>query len=200
MWKFILKDGTVVTGDREQIAKELNFFDDVYDDDVWDEFCDGFNVQWVDNDNVDNIETINREKVYEFINDLHLQYEGKEIYFGTTKEFCKDHNMPEFVYYEDFSQDMIKLPKKEFGIKDLKIMFVVKNLETNETMQFETLEDVAEWFNFSEDIYADGVWDKFIELHSKTYEIRRIVHYISADMKVDKNYPIKNKEDDDLPF
>ena len=54
MWKFILKDGTVVTGNREEIAKELNFFDDVWDDDVWDEFCSYYKVEWIDeNDNVD---------------------------------------------------------------------------------------------------------------------------------------------------
>ena len=111
MWKFILSDGTVVTGNREEIAEWFNFFDDVYDDEVWDEFCDGFNVQWVDDDNVDNIETIDYEKVYEFINDLHLQYEGKEIYFGTTKEFCKDRNMSKYDYYFDFSRNIIKLPK-----------------------------------------------------------------------------------------
>lgn len=111
MWKFILKDGTVVTGDREEIAKELNFFHDVWDDDVWDEFCDGLNVQWVDNDNVDNIETINREKVYEFINDLHLQYEGKEIYFGCTKEFCREHNMSIDKYYFGNSRNAFIIPR-----------------------------------------------------------------------------------------
>ena len=150
------------------------------------------------------METFVEEKIYEFLNDLHIHYEGKEIYFGSTKEYCRDYNIPEYDYYDCdwYSKDLIKLPKTEFGIKDLKIMFVVKNLETNETMQFETLQDVAEWFKFSEDIYEDGVWDKFIELHSKNYEIRRVAYYITGDIKVDKNFPfIKRKyEDDDLPF
>lgn len=50
MWKFTLSDGTVVIGYREQIAKWLNFFDDVYDDDVWDEFCSYYKVEWIDED------------------------------------------------------------------------------------------------------------------------------------------------------
>ena len=141
------------------------------------------------------------EKIYEFLNDLHLQYEGREIYFGTAKEFCREHNISEYDYYE-YDWFDIRLPKRgEFIHTNSKIMYVLKNLETNETIHFETLQDVAQWFNFCEDIYADGVWDRFIEHISKNHEIRRIVYYVAADLKVDKNFPIKNEEDDDdIPF
>lgn len=50
-------------------------------------------------------------------------------------------------------------------------MYEIKNLKTNETMRFETMQDVAEWFNFFEDIYEEGVWDRFIELHP-SYEFK----------------------------
>lgn len=54
-------------------------------------------------------------------------------------------------------------------------MYVVKNLKTNETMRFETMEAVAQWFNFFEDVYEEGVWDKFIELQfKKTWQIKKI--------------------------
>ena len=39
MYMLIMADGTVYIGDREQIARELNFSEDVYDDEVWDKFC-----------------------------------------------------------------------------------------------------------------------------------------------------------------
>lgn len=208
--KNLKTNGTMSFETRLDVVQWIILFEDIYEDSVWDKFIEqnskNYEIKRVDNEletNDDEMETIDDEKVYDYINRLNLRYKGKSIYFGTTKEFCREHNMPEFVYYEDFSQDMIKLPKRsEFATTTKKIMYVVKNLETNETMQFETLEDVAQWFNFSEDLYADGVWDRFIELYSKTYEIRRIAYYISADIKVDKNFPIKNKEDDDvdLPF
>ncbi len=57
------------------------------------------------------METVNYEKVYEFLNELGLEYEGKHIYFGTTKDFCQEHHIDELDYYEYFSQDLIKLPK-----------------------------------------------------------------------------------------
>lgn len=53
-------------------------------------------------------------------------------------------------------------------------MYHVKNLENNETMEFDSMQEVAQWFNFWEDIYEDGVWDRFIELNQKTYEIKEI--------------------------
>lgn len=68
MWKFTLYDGTVVTGNREEIAKEFNFFDDVYDDEVWDDFCYGFNVEWIDEDgNVDNYVHLTDEEYEELM-------------------------------------------------------------------------------------------------------------------------------------
>jgi len=57
------------------------------------------------------MEIVNYQKVYEFLNELGLEYEGKQIYFGTTKEFCQQHQIDESEYYEYFSQDIIKLPK-----------------------------------------------------------------------------------------
>ena len=208
--KNLKTNGTTSFETRLDVVQWIILFEDIYEDSVWDKFIElhskTYEIKRVDNEletNDDEMETIDDEKVYEFLNRLNLTYKGKEIYFGSTKEFCRDYNILEYDYYDCdwYSKDLIKLPKNEFNFKDLKIMFLVKNLETNQTMQFETLEDVAEWFNFSEDLYADGVWDKFIEQNSKNYEIRRIVYYISADIKVDKNFPIKNKEDDDdLPF
>lgn len=53
MWIFTLKDGTVFKGNREQIAEQLNFFEDVYDDEVWDEFCSNYTVEHVDEPNED---------------------------------------------------------------------------------------------------------------------------------------------------
>ena len=51
MWVFTLSNGISVIGTREQIAKWLNFFGDVYDDDVWDEFCSHFYyTEWIDED------------------------------------------------------------------------------------------------------------------------------------------------------
>lgn len=40
-------DGTVYIGDREQIARELNFSEDVWDDDIWDKFCSYYTVERV---------------------------------------------------------------------------------------------------------------------------------------------------------
>ena len=48
MWIFTMKDGTVFKGDRRQIARELNFFEDVYDDEVWDKFCSYYKGEYVD--------------------------------------------------------------------------------------------------------------------------------------------------------
>ena len=53
MWIFTLKDGTVFKGNREEIAKQLNFFEDVYDDEVWDEFCTHYTVEHLDEPNED---------------------------------------------------------------------------------------------------------------------------------------------------
>lgn len=76
-------------------------------------------------------------------------------------------------------------------------MWKVKNLKTNEEMRFETMQDVAEWFNFFEDIYDDGVWDRFIKLHP-SYEFKLFRYDIIG---VDKNFITIDKEgDDDLPF
>lgn len=58
MWIFTLKDGTVFKGNREEIAKQLNFFEDVYDDEVWDEFCTHYTVEYVDEPLEDIQETI----------------------------------------------------------------------------------------------------------------------------------------------
>ena len=48
MWKFTLKDGTVYTGNREEIAKQLNFFGDVYNDEEWDKFCLYYKVEYIE--------------------------------------------------------------------------------------------------------------------------------------------------------
>lgn len=53
MWIFTLKDGTVYKGNREQIAEQLNFFEDVYDDEVWDKFCSNYTVEYLDEPNED---------------------------------------------------------------------------------------------------------------------------------------------------
>lgn len=37
-----------VKGNREELANWFNFFDDVYNDDVWDEFCKRYSIIWVD--------------------------------------------------------------------------------------------------------------------------------------------------------
>lgn len=57
MWIFKLSDGTEFRGNREQIARELNFFEDVYDDEVWDKFCSYYTVEYVD-EPIDMKETI----------------------------------------------------------------------------------------------------------------------------------------------
>ena len=57
MWIFKLPDGTEFKGDRRQIARELNFFEDVYDDEVWDKFCSYYTVEYVD-EPIDMKETI----------------------------------------------------------------------------------------------------------------------------------------------
>lgn len=41
--------------------------------------------------------------------------------------------------------------------------FTQKNSAESHVMEFETREQVAEEFNFFEDVYDDEVWDKFIE-------------------------------------
>lgn len=38
-------DGTVYIGDREQIARELNFSEDVWDDDIWEKLCSYYTVE-----------------------------------------------------------------------------------------------------------------------------------------------------------
>ena len=53
----------------------------------------------------------NYEKIYEFLNELNIEFEGKQIYFGTTKDFCRDYGIDEQEYYEEYSRDIIKLPK-----------------------------------------------------------------------------------------
>lgn len=57
------------------------------------------------------METVDYEKVYEFLNELNIEFEGKHIYFGTTKDFCKDYGIDQQEYYEEYSKDIIKLPK-----------------------------------------------------------------------------------------
>ena len=51
MWKITLKDGTIISGNREEVAKQLNFMGDVYDDEVWDEFCSHYTVDWIEDKN-----------------------------------------------------------------------------------------------------------------------------------------------------
>ena len=51
MWQITLKDGTIISGNREEVAKQLNFMGDVYDDEVWDEFCSNYTVEYVDEPN-----------------------------------------------------------------------------------------------------------------------------------------------------
>lgn len=48
MWQITLKDGTIISGNREELAKELNFFEDIYDDEVWDKFCEIYNPIWIE--------------------------------------------------------------------------------------------------------------------------------------------------------
>ena len=40
-----MADGTVYIGDREQIARELNFSEDVWDDDIWNKLCSHYTVE-----------------------------------------------------------------------------------------------------------------------------------------------------------
>ena len=51
MWQITLKDGTIISGNREEVAKQLNFMGDVYDDEVWDEFCSHYTVKWIEDKN-----------------------------------------------------------------------------------------------------------------------------------------------------
>ena len=48
MWQITLTDRTVIKGNREEVAKELNFMEDVYDDEVWDKFCDIYHPVWIE--------------------------------------------------------------------------------------------------------------------------------------------------------
>lgn len=48
MWQITLTDGTIISGNREEVAKELNFMEDVYDDEVWDKFCDIYHPVWIE--------------------------------------------------------------------------------------------------------------------------------------------------------
>ncbi|WP_294008113.1 hypothetical protein [uncultured Methanobrevibacter sp.] len=57
MWIFRTSDGTEFRGDRAQIAKQLNFFEDVYEDEVWDKFCSYYTVEYVE-EPIDMKETI----------------------------------------------------------------------------------------------------------------------------------------------
>lgn len=54
MWIFTTLDGTEFRGDRAQIAKQLNFFEDVYVDEVWDKFCSYYTVEYVEEFNLLN--------------------------------------------------------------------------------------------------------------------------------------------------
>ena len=58
----------------------------------------------------------------------------------------------------------------------MKIMwkFTQKNSAESHVMEIETREQVAEEFNFFEDVYDDEVWDKFIEEYENFYEIEYI--------------------------
>lgn len=59
------------------------------------------------------MKTENYEKIYEFLNELGLEFEGKQIYFGTVKEFCRDYGIDEQDYYEEICKDVIRLPREE---------------------------------------------------------------------------------------
>jgi inorganic triphosphatase YgiF len=63
-------------------------------------------------------------------------------------------------------------PSEEKETLERKIRHLENVIKTNETMQFETMQEVAQWFNYFEDVYEDGVWDRFINDHKKTYEIK----------------------------
>lgn len=52
--------------------------------------------------------------------------------------------------------------------------FTQKNSAESHVMEIETREQVAEEFNFFEDVYDDEVWDKFIEEYENFYEIEYI--------------------------
>ena len=50
MWKYTNKyDGFSIVGNREKIAKELNIFEDVYDDDIWDKLVKELNIKYIEN-------------------------------------------------------------------------------------------------------------------------------------------------------
>ena len=103
MWKFTLDDGRVVTGNREEIAKEFNFFDDVYDDEVWDEFCYGFNFEWIDeDDNVDNYVHLTDEEYEELTAKLNKEYEELNAIFDSESfaEYLKNNSSK----FETFSK------------------------------------------------------------------------------------------------
>lgn len=68
MWIFTMKDGTVFKGDRRQIARELNFFEDVYDDEVWDKFCSYYKGEYVDEPIEDIQETIKYLQEHNLLN------------------------------------------------------------------------------------------------------------------------------------
>ena len=68
MWIFKLSDGTEFKGDRRQIARELNFFEDVYDDEVWDKFCSYYTVEYVDEPLEDIQETIKYLQEHNLLN------------------------------------------------------------------------------------------------------------------------------------
>lgn len=52
MWKFTQKNSAeshvMEIETREQVAEEFNFFEDVYDDEVWDKFCEIYNPIWIE--------------------------------------------------------------------------------------------------------------------------------------------------------
>ena len=41
-------DGFTIVGNREEIAEELNIFEDVYDDDVWDKIVEDYGIEWIE--------------------------------------------------------------------------------------------------------------------------------------------------------
>lgn len=49
MWIYTNKyDSFTIVGNREEIAEELNIFEDVYDDDVWNNIVEDYGIEWVE--------------------------------------------------------------------------------------------------------------------------------------------------------
>ena len=49
MWIYTNKyDGFTIVGNREEIAEKLNIFEDIYDDDVWNNIVEDYGIEWVE--------------------------------------------------------------------------------------------------------------------------------------------------------